>query len=79
MGPISIYHIQITEQHIREGMSKDEFIRISGGHTPTEPLELAFEDHFQQQANTVQYTGYGWKTQHSRRRCNRSKSFHRQS
>ena len=54
MEPISIYDIPVKEQHIRDGKSRNEYIRLSTLYAP-EPIQLAFGDYFQEHANTNQY------------------------
>ena len=51
MEPISTHDIQVTEQHIRDGKSRNEC------HAP-EPIQLAFSEYFQEHANTSQYVDY---------------------
>ena len=57
MEPISTYDIPVTEQHIRDGKSRNEYISLSTLHVP-EPIQLAFGDSFQEQVNTTQYVDY---------------------
>ena len=58
MEPISTYDIPVTEQLIMEGKSRNEYVRIFDGPYAPEPIELAFEEFFRNEANTPQYVDY---------------------
>ena len=58
MEPISTYDIPVTEQHIGDGQSRNEYILIHDGPYAPEPIQLAFGDYFQEHANTIQYVDY---------------------
>ena len=57
MEPISTYDIPVTEQHIRNGTSRNEYIRLSTLYAPG-PIQLAFADYFQERANTNEYVDW---------------------
>ena len=60
MEPISTCYILVTEQHIRDGKSRNEYIRIHDGPYAPEPIQLAFGDYFQDRANTSQYVDWNY-------------------